>query len=73
MQYYQLLSERLSPRLLNLVSSGICQQNTQFNMYATTSKQQEGSTFTDSHPKCFITTNFDKFHSEAVAKDGESR
>ena len=31
-------------------------------MYTTTSKQQEGSTFKDSHPKCFITTNFDKFH-----------
>ena len=31
-------------------------------MYTTTSKQQEGCTFKDSHPKCFITTNFDKFH-----------
>ena len=35
----------------------ICHQNTQFNMYTTTSKQQEGCTFEDSHPKCFITTN----------------
>ena len=26
-------------------------------MYTTTSKQQEGCTFKDSHPKCFITTN----------------
>ena len=26
-------------------------------MYTTTSKQQEGYTFKDSHPKCFITTN----------------
>ena len=26
-------------------------------MYTTTSKQQEGCTFIDSHPKCFITTN----------------
>ena len=26
-------------------------------MYTTTSKQQEGCTFEDSHPKCFITTN----------------
>ena len=31
-------------------------------MYTTTSKQQEGCTFKDSHPKCFITTNFDKFY-----------
>ena len=48
-----LLSE---PRLLNSISSGICRQNTQFNMYTTTSKQQ-GCTCKDSHPKCFITTN----------------
>ena len=34
----------------------------------TTSKQQEGCTFKDSHPKCFITTNFDKFHREAFAR-----
>ena len=27
-------------------------------MYTTTSKQQEGCTFKDSHPKFFITTNF---------------
>ena len=37
-------------------------------MYTTTSKQQEGFTFKDSHPKCFITTNFDKFHREAFAR-----
>ena len=48
-------------------------QNTQFNMYTTTSKQQEGCTFKDSHLKCFITTNFDKFHREAFARGGESR
>ena len=41
---------------VNSISSGICHQNTQFNMYTTTSKQQ-GCTFEDSHPKCFITTN----------------
>ena len=70
---YRLLSEPMSTRLLNSISSGICCQNTQFNMYSTTSKQQEGCTFKDSHPKCFITTNFDKFHREAVAKGGESR
>ena len=37
-------------------------------MYTTTSKQQEGCTFKDSHPKCFITTNFDKFHRDAFAR-----
>ena len=35
---------------LNSISSRICRQNTQFNMYTTTSKQQEGCTFKDSHP-----------------------
>ena len=65
---YRLLSEPMSTRLLNLISSRICRQNTQFNMYTTTSKQQEGCTFKDSHPKCFITTNFDKFHREAFAR-----
>ena len=44
----------------NSISSRICRQNTQFNMYTTTSKQQGGCTFKDSHPKCFITTNCDK-------------
>ena len=57
---YRLLSESMSTRLLNSISSRICRQNTQFHMYTTTSKQQEGCTFKDSHPKCFITTNFDK-------------
>ena len=61
----------MSIRLLNSISSRICRQNTQFNMYTSTSKQQEGCTFKDSHPKCFITTNFDEFHREAVAKGGE--
>ena len=46
----------MSTRLLNSISSRICRQNTQFNMYTTTSKQQEGCTFKDSHPTCFITT-----------------
>ena len=32
-------------------------QNTQLNLYTTTSKLQEGCTFKESHPKCFITTN----------------
>ena len=59
-----LLSEPTSPRLLNSISSKLCHQNTQFNMHTTTSKQQEGSTCKDSYPKCFITTNFDKFHRE---------
>ena len=70
---YRLLSEPMSTRLLNSISSRICRQNTQFNMYTTTSKQQEGCTFKDSHPKCFITTNFDKFHREAFARGYESR
>ena len=56
---------------LNSISTGICRQNTQFNMYSTTSKHQEGCTFKDSHAKCLITTNFDKFHREAVAKGAE--
>ena len=67
------IAEPMSTRLLNSISSRICRQNTQFNMYTTTSKQQEGFTFKDSHPKCFITTNFDKFHREAFARGGESR
>ena len=43
-----LLSEPVSPLLLNLISSKLCHQNTQFNMYILTSKQQEGSTCKDS-------------------------
>ena len=70
---YRLLSEPMSTRLLNSISSRICLQSTQFNMYTTTSKQQEGCTFKDSHPKCFITTNFHKFHREAFARGDESR
>ena len=38
---YRLLSEPMSTRLLNSISSRICRENTQFNMYTTTSKQQE--------------------------------
>ena len=62
----------MSTRLLNTISSGICRQNTQLNMYTSTSKRQEGCTFKDSHPKCFITTNFNEFHREAVVRGGES-
>ena len=65
---YRSMSRPMSTRLLNSISSRICRQNTQFNMYTSTSKQQEGCTFKDSHPKCFITTNFDKFHREAFAR-----
>ena len=68
-QYTDCYSKPMSTRIF----SGICRQNTQFNMYSTTFKQQEGCMFKDSHPKCFITTNFDKFSREAVAKGGESR
>ena len=67
-QYTDCYLSPMSTGLLNSISSGICRQNTQFNMYSKTSKQQEGRKFKDSHPKCFITTNFDKFHREAVAK-----
>ena len=70
---YRLLTEPMSTRLLNSISSRICRQNTQFNMHTTTSKQQEGCTFKNSHPKCFITTNFDKFHREAFARGAQSR
>ena len=35
-------------------------------MYTITSKQQEGSTYNDSYPKCFTTTNFDKFHGDGA-------
>ena len=57
-------------RLLNSISSGTCRQNTPFNMYTTTSKQQEGYTFKDFASKMFYN---DKFHREAFAKGGESR
>ena len=61
----------LSPLLSESIFTGICRQNTQFNMYSTTSKHQEGCTFKDSHAKCLITTNFDKFHRDVVAKGDE--
>ena len=79
--YFQKLSLERSKFLqfkeisLKLRPLRICRQNTQFNMYTTTSKQQEGCTFKDSHPKCFIgliTTNFDKLHREGFARGGES-
>ena len=56
---------------LNSISSGICHQNTQFNMYTTTSKQQEGCTFEDSHPKCFITTNYSTKISRGAVNRGD--
>ena len=49
--------EPTETRRLNLISSGICQQNTYFNMYARTSQPQQGFTCKDSHAKCFKTTN----------------
>ena len=66
-QYTDCYSEPMSIQLLNSIFSGIRRQNTQFIMYITTSKQQ-GCMFKDSHPKCFITTNFATFPREAVAK-----
>ena len=44
------------------------QQNTHFNMYIETSKQQQGSLCKNSHPKCFKTTNFDRFHCEYISQ-----
>ena len=52
-----LLSEPVSPRLFNSIPSKLCHQNTHFNMYTATSKQQEGSTCKDSYQNCFIATN----------------
>ena len=52
-----LLSEPVSPRLFNSIPSKLCHQNTHFNMYTTTSKQQEGSTCKDSYQNCFVATN----------------
>ena len=49
-----------------LISSTISQQNTHFNMYIETSQQQQSSPCKNSHPKCFKTTNFDRFHLECV-------
>ena len=66
-----LLYEPTSPRLLNSISSKRCYQNTQFNMHTTTSKQRKGSACKDSYGKCFITTNFDKFHREGAINRGE--
>ena len=40
-------------------------------MYTTTSKQQEGCTFEDSHPKCFITTNFTAKLSRGAVNRGD--
>ena len=52
-----LLSEPVSPRLFNSITSKLCHQNTHFSMYTTTSKQQKGSTCKDSYQNCFIATN----------------
>ena len=49
---------------LNSFSSTITQQNTHFNMYIETSKQQQGFPCKNSHQKCFKRTNFDRFHRE---------
>ena len=68
---YRLLSEPMSTRLLNSISRRICRQNTQFNMYTTTSKQLEGCTFKDSHSKCSITTNSTAKLSPGVVNRGD--
>ena len=51
---------------LNSFSNTLSQQNTHFNMYIETSKQQQGSPCKNSDPKCFKTTNFDRFHREYI-------
>ena len=53
------------------IRGGICRQNTQFTMYTTTSKQQEGCTFKDSHPKCFKTTNSTSMLSPGAVNRGD--
>ena len=55
---------------LKSISSRTSYQNTHFNMYTATSKQQEGSRCKDSHPKCFITTSIDLI---PPRKSGESK
>ena len=35
-------------------------------MYVETFKQQEGSPHQNSHPKCFKTTNFDRFRRKYI-------
>ena len=52
--------------LLNSFSSRISPQNAHFNMYIGTSKQRQGSPCKNSHPKCFKTTNFDRYHCEYI-------
>ena len=47
-QFTDCYSEPMSTRVLNSIFSRICRQNTQFNMYSTPSKQQEGCMFKDS-------------------------
>ena len=47
----------VSSRLFSSIPSKLGHQNTHFNMYTITSKQQEGSTCKDSYQNCFIATN----------------
>ena len=51
---------------LNPFYSRICQQNTHFNMYSEISKREQGSPRKNSHPKCYKTTDFDRFHREYI-------
>ena len=69
-EFAMMVLKGVSPLLLSLIFGKLCHQNTQFSMYTITSKQQEGFSCKDSYPKCFITTNFDKFHREgAINRD----
>ena len=58
LQYTDCYSEPMSTRLLNSISSRICRENTQFDMYTTTSKQQEGCTFKKFLSKMFYNDKF---------------
>ena len=55
---------------LAVISGSVCdttrasQQNTHFTIYIETSKWQKGSSSKDYYPKCFKTTNFDRFFHE---------
>ena len=57
-----LLSESMSLRLINSISSGIYLQNTQFHMYTTTSKQHKDFTFKNSHPNIVYNNCYDFFY-----------
>ena len=51
---------------VNSISTGICRQNTQFNMYSTTSKHQEGGESINMTVKIFcVCSSVDVFGAKA--------